>query len=186
MGEQTVSRFSYILQRNIRPDDRQWSYTVSHLPLASTTNRLRLIKSVSLVSNQCEQEVTLRFQRQSPNRAVESDMLDHFISISFEKFRLQYPRTDPHCEISSGSSQQAPPKESADYILRLLSSGLSLNNVQYRFYGHSNSQLKCKTCFLYAGTKEEICKKNRRSRGLFQNQIGRKDGEADRSTLLGW
>ena len=36
---------------------------------------------------------------------------------------------------------------------------MSLNNVQYRFYGHSNSQLKCKSCFLYAGTKEEICKK---------------------------
>ena len=105
MGEQNVSRFSYILQRNIRPDDKQWSYTVPHLPLASTTNRLRLIKSVSVVSNQCKQEVTLRFQRQSPNRAVESDMLDHFISISFEKFRLQYPRTDPHCETSSGSSQ---------------------------------------------------------------------------------
>ena len=159
MGEQIVSRFSYILQRNVRPDDKQWSYTVPHLPSASATNNFRLIKSVSVVSNHWKQEVTLRFQKQSSNRAVESDILDHFISISFEKFRLQYPRTDPRDETSSGSSQQAPPKESADYILRLLSTGLSLNNVRYRFYGHSNSQLKSKTCFLYAGTKEEICNK---------------------------
>lgn len=159
MGEQNASKFSYILQRDIRPDDKQWSYTVPHLPLASTTNRLRLIKSVSIVSSQCKQEVTLRFQKQSPNRAVESETLDRFISISFEKFRLQYPQTDLQNGTSSGSTQQAPPKESADYILRLLSSGLSLNNVQYRFYGHSNSQLKSKTCFLYAGTKEEICNK---------------------------
>lgn len=36
---------------------------------------------------------------------------------------------------------------------------MSLNGVLYRFYGHSNSQLKSKTCFLYAGTKEEICNK---------------------------
>ena len=159
MGQQNVSKFSYILQRNMRPDDKQWTYTVPHLPLASTTNRLRLIKSVSVVSNQGKQEMTLRFQKQSPNRAVESDILDHFISISFEKFRLQYPRTDPQSETSQSSSQQAPPKESADYISRLLSTGLSLNNVRYRFYGHSNSQLKSKTCFLYAGTTEEISNK---------------------------
>ena len=159
MGEQNISRFSYILQREISPDDKQWSYAVPHLPLASTTNRLRLIKSVSMVSSQCKQEAILRFQRQSPNRAVESEILDRYISISFEKFRLQYPQKDLQNGTSSGSSQQAPPKESADYILRLLSSGLSLNNIHYHFYGHSNSQLKSKTCFLYAGTKQEICNK---------------------------
>ncbi len=157
MAEQNVSKFSYILQRDIRPDDKQWSYTVSRLPLASTTNKFGLIKSVSVLSSQWKQEVTLRFQKQSPNRAVESDILDRFISISFEKFRLQYPQTDLQSGTSPGSSQQAPPKESADYVSRLLSSGLTVNNVRYRFYGHSNSQLKSKTCFLYAGTKEEIC-----------------------------
>ena len=26
MGEQNVSKFSYILQNNIRPDDKQWTY----------------------------------------------------------------------------------------------------------------------------------------------------------------
>ena len=159
MGEQNVSKFSCILQRDIRSDDKQWSYTVPHLPLASTTNRLRLIKSVSIISSQCKQEVTLRFQQQPPNRAIESEILDRFISITFEKFRLQYPQIDLQNGTSSGSSQQAPPKESADYILRFLSSGLSLNDIQYRFYGHSNSQLKSKTCFLYAGSKEEICDK---------------------------
>ena len=159
MAEQNVSRFSYILQHNIRPDDRQWSYTVPRLPLASITNKLGLIKSISIVSSQCKQEMTLRFQKQTPNRAVEIDILDRFISISFEKFRLQYPQTDLQSRTSSGSSQQAPAKESADYILRLLSFGLSINNVRYLFYGHSNSQLKSKTCFLYAGTQEEICNK---------------------------
>lgn len=88
MAEQNVSKFSHILQHNIRPDDQHWPYSVPRLPLASTTSNLGLIKSVSMVSGQWKQEVFLRFQKQSPNRAVESDILDHFISISFEKFRL--------------------------------------------------------------------------------------------------
>ncbi len=31
-----------------------------------------------------------------------------------------------------------------------------IQGIQYNFYGHSNSQLKSRTCFLFAGSKEAI------------------------------
>ena len=34
-----------------------------------------------------------------------------------------------------------------------------MNGVAYHFYGHSNSQLKSRSCFLYASSKEEIAHK---------------------------
>ncbi|KAJ5052606.1 hypothetical protein J3E74DRAFT_388204, partial [Bipolaris maydis] len=38
----------------------------------------------------------------------------------------------------------------------MLVSGLTINGVTYNFFGHSNSQLKSRSCFLYAASKEEI------------------------------
>ena len=159
MATHQVSKFCHALQQEIRPDDQRWDFIVPNLPSSSITNNLGLVKSIAVVSDRKKQGMTLRFGRQSPNRAVEMNALDRFISISFEKFRLQYPMSDDQGRASSGESQPTPPKESADYIMRLLDSGISINNVQYRFYGHSNSQLKSKTCFLYAASREEISRK---------------------------
>ena len=102
----------------------------------------------------------LRFISHSTNRAIKREDLDRYVAISFESFRLHYP---PNNQTSGGpyggSLQPASPKESADYIVRLLRSGLSINGIRYHFYGHSNSQLKSRSCFLYAGTPEEISEK---------------------------
>ncbi|KAL8828431.1 MAG: hypothetical protein Q9191_002589 [Dirinaria sp. TL-2023a] len=159
MASTPLSNFCYVLQREIRPNDQRWVYTVPNLPSPSITNNLGFIKSIAVVSDRKRQEITLRFRRQFANRAVDMDALDCFISISFEKFRLQYPLSNEYRTKSPEESQPTPPKESTEYIVRLLSSGIYINNVQYRFYGHSNSQLKSKTCFLCAASKEEISRK---------------------------
>ena len=57
------------------------------------------------------------------------------------------------------SPTPATAKESADYVTRLLQCGMTINGVTYNFYGHSNSQLKSRACFLYAASKEVIAQK---------------------------
>jgi regulator of nonsense transcripts 1 len=71
--------------------------------------------------------ITITMQRLPPNRILRADDSSKFILVSFGGFRL--PETTL--------------RENAEYILRLLTKGLFLNGIQYRFYHHSNSQLVC-------------------------------------------
>ena len=105
------------------------------------------MKSCSLVSNPNQQNITLSFIKILANRAISERPLNSFIHITCEDFRLQ----------ESGGTA-APFKLSADYVSRFLSSGIKLNGTHYNFYGHSQSQLKSKACFLMAGSKEEVNK----------------------------
>jgi hypothetical protein len=41
-------------------------------------------------------------------------------------------------------------------MVNLLRAGITLQDVHYNIYGHSNSQLKFRTCFLYAASKDVI------------------------------
>lgn len=59
------------------------------------------------------------------NRILNSDDLSKFILVSFGELRF------PDTGFAVGR----------DYIIRVFQKGLFLNGVQYRFYGHSNSQL---------------------------------------------
>ncbi|KAL9615082.1 MAG: hypothetical protein Q9167_000505 [Letrouitia subvulpina] len=136
-----------------------WSYFVPNLPKESTLNAAGLIKAISVVSDRSRQSITLRLDRYSPNRAVDSTKLHLFVSLSFEKFRLHYPSTASTSDHPTREAQPAPFKESVDYVVRLLRHGIYLNGIQYHFYGHSNSQLKSKSCFLFAGSRDEISHK---------------------------
>ncbi|KAI4088352.1 MAG: hypothetical protein LQ344_006137 [Seirophora lacunosa] len=156
MGSANVSNLSFVLQSRIEPGDRVWDFVVPNLPRASTSNASGLIKCISVVSDSSKQQISLRFLKHSENRAIESRNLDRYVSISFEKFRLQYPPTEANAGVKLSPSQPASPKESTDYIYRLLSSGMILNGTHYNFFGHSNSQLKTKSCFLLAATKDQI------------------------------
>ena len=98
--------------------------------------------------------MTLRLEKHSPNRAIDSQFLHRYMSVSFEKCRLQLSTNRISSEGSDHQYQPAPAKESSEYIERLLRSGICLNRTSYHWYGHSNSQLKSKTCFLLAGTPE--------------------------------
>jgi len=160
MSRNDARGFRKILQDAFYIDDEVWSYQVPDLPHSLTDDSPRtddskeLVKSISVVSNNEKLQLVLSFQPLSPNRAVSSHPLDKFISISFAGFRSQVLSTN------SGSANERPqpatPREFSDYTVRLLRAGISLNTVHYNFYGHSNSQLKSRSCFLFADSKENI------------------------------
>ena len=160
MARSNVSNMAIILQNSISPGDCEWSYSVPNLPQSSKLQAQNLIKSINVVSDSTKQNITLRFVKATANRATNADPLDTFISISFAGFRLQYPRDEGSTRANEeSSSTPATAKESADYVTRLLQHGLTINGVTYNFYGHSNSQLKSRACFLYAASKEVIARK---------------------------
>ena len=153
----------YELQDTISPTDKVWCYSLPALPKPSLTNAQGLLKNVAVISTSSKQCIELCLRKASLSRAIVQDPLDRFISISFEKFRLYYPAvSDGHISSSPNDNAALTPathKESADYVVLLLRTGITLNGIQYNFYGHSSSHLKSKTCFLFAGSKEEISKR---------------------------
>lgn len=155
MAKSSIKNFQATLQTSVMPDDGQWSYRIPNLPSAAKLKENSLIKSVVVHSNPSKQYINLRFQKHSSNRGVDEAVLDRFMTISFAEFRLQYPSKDGIVDGQS-KTQAAPARESAEYVVRLLRSGIVLNGTRYLFYGHSNSQLKSRTCFLFAGTHVEI------------------------------
>ena len=154
MATKNTKGFHHVLQNSIRLDDQQWCYRIRNLPDASSTNEQGILKSVAVVSNNVKRHIVLRFERASFNRAMASDPLDRFILISFVDFRLRIPLS---ASDGNGTVEKlATARETADYIVRLLKSGIELNGVHYNFYGHSNSQLKSRSCLLFAASKAEI------------------------------
>ena len=153
MAPFNANSFQAILQTAIRPDDHEWAYSVPYLPSTTTTNDQSLIKSISVTSTDSSQSMKLRLEKHSPNRGVEDAILDRYMTISFKNFRLQCPST----ELEEGvKTKPSPMKDSNDYVVRLLRSGIILNGARYHFYAHSNSQLKSKTCVLFADSPMEI------------------------------
>ncbi|KAL8877087.1 MAG: hypothetical protein Q9198_004832 [Flavoplaca austrocitrina] len=142
----------FTLQDGFKSEDKIWSYQIPGLPPDSVTNAQTRIKSVSLVSDQSKQIMTLRLEKHLPNRAIDSQSLHKYMSISFEKFRLQYTAEYTSSEGSNNKVRPASARELTDYIERLLRAGIRLNGIGYYWYGHSNSQLKSTTCFMLAGT----------------------------------
>ena len=152
MAKANPKAFQQTLQESIQLEDQAWIYTIPNLPHTSN-----LIKSISLTSNNTKQEITLRLQQCSPNRAILNYPPDRFINISFADFKLRVPI--PTTETGEEArTKPATARESSEYIVRLLRAGIYLNDVHYNFYGHSNSQLKSRTCFLFAAPAPEVSK----------------------------
>jgi len=149
-----LQNYRAVLQETVSLDDSQWSYTLPDLPPASETNRLGLVKAIALKTvDGTRHTITLQLQPVSPNRALASDPLDKFILISFADF---HSRSLRNAAPETVGTQPATPRECTDYMVRLLRAGVTLqNNTHYRFYGHSNSQLKSRTCFLFAAASQE-------------------------------
>ena len=146
-----LKRLKYTLQAEIRPSDGKWSYRVPDLPKPETSNGARLIKSIELVSKLESSAIVLQLRDVDYNRALSGAPLDRFVHVSFPNFHL--------CELKQGQLQPMTARDSADYLVRFLKSGIDLNGVHYSFYGHSNSQLKSRSCFLLAGSKQEVARK---------------------------
>ncbi|KAF2653643.1 RdRP-domain-containing protein [Lophiostoma macrostomum CBS 122681] len=149
-----IKTYRATLQDVVDPDDALWTYTVPNLPSTQHTNAGGLIKFVSVVSSSSKQHIGLRYDAPPPNRVTRGEMYNKMVLISFADFRLQWPTATV-----GDKPRPATMKENGDYITRMLTTGLRINGQQYHFFGHSNSQLKTRSCFLYAGSKGDISKK---------------------------
>ena len=69
--------------------------------------------------------ITLEIPQFPSNRILRSDDPTKFLLVFFE--RLRFPEGDL--------------RATTEYICRMMRAGVFLNDVQYRFYHHSNSQL---------------------------------------------
>ncbi|RDW72796.1 hypothetical protein BP6252_06703 [Coleophoma cylindrospora] len=148
---ESLRKFNVLLQKGIRPDDSAWSYIVPKLPPSEETNSLRLIKSITVLSTPRSQSIKLHFDNAPSNRVTCADPLNLFVVISFANFRLQLPATE-----AGRHAQPAPSADTIEYISRLLKTGIVLNGTQYHFFGHSNTQLRSRTCVMFAASKSTI------------------------------
>ena len=114
-----------ILRNHPQMDDDAWRFNVPHeslLPPKRARDGITYGKVVSFSTD----AITLRIEQFPSNRVIHSDDPSKFILLSFGK-EFRFP--------------DHPPRVSGEYIARLLKAGFFLNDIQYRFYHHSNSQL---------------------------------------------
>ncbi|KAK7219088.1 hypothetical protein V2G26_007091 [Clonostachys chloroleuca] len=149
-----------VLQSKLLIDDEEWNFHVSELPPAGGNQHL-LVKTVSFTTDtkQWVHSMTLRQQRIEPNRAIKSESPDSLVLISFERFRpLRSPTQSKPPHIAESLQPQLG-RDISDYIVRFLRSGFALNGQHYNFFGHSNSQLKSRSCFMLRASKSTISKR---------------------------
>ncbi|KAF9237759.1 RNA dependent RNA polymerase-domain-containing protein [Melanogaster broomeanus] len=123
----------YTLLENPPPDQESWNFTVptNHLSLPRRRNE-RAGKLYGKFIKFAADAITLNILQLPSNRILHNDDPSKFIAVSFETLRF------PESSL----------RVTADYICRLMKAGLFLNGTQYRFYHHSNSQLRSRTCFM--------------------------------------
>ncbi|KAA1476797.1 RdRP-domain-containing protein [Dentipellis sp. KUC8613] len=130
---------SYLLRETPTPEDTSWVFT--NIPAAflapqrTTAHAKRRGKLVIFTP----EKITLELAQLPGNRIVYADDADALVLASFE--RLRFP--------------DAKPSVATEYMVRLFRAGLFLNGVQYRFYGHSNSQQRSRGCFLRQANSDE-------------------------------
>ncbi|KAG5352321.1 hypothetical protein C0989_002856 [Termitomyces sp. Mn162] len=122
----------YVLQENPTKSDTAWVFTVPENALRSRLNHGKLITFSA-------EKLTLQIAKFPENRILRGDDPSKFILLSFGNLRF------PDSSI----------REGGEYIERLLTTGLFLNGVQYRFYHHSNSQLRGRSCFVREATTDK-------------------------------
>lgn len=154
--QRNLTAFRHILQGHLSLDDREWTFQAPGLPPAPDLDQRRLVKTVSLVNTAGRHEIVLSLETAEENRAIRADPLNKFVVVSLAEFRHQ-----PQSQTTGNRTALEPstPRECVEYAIRLLKAGIFLQGVHYNFYGHSNSQLKSRTCFLYAASKKDIYRK---------------------------
>ncbi|KAL7937935.1 RNA dependent RNA polymerase domain-containing protein [Trichoderma chlorosporum] len=153
--------FEHILLDKISLDDDKWEFQVPRLPTAEASNGLKLIKMVSLSTKNSQHRLELRYGPVDMNRAIQDVPLDRYLAVSLAEFR-SLKSAGPSPSLEGAAEKVIQPttyRECSDYAVRFLRAGITIQGVHYNFYGHSNSQLKSRTCYLCAASKEEISRK---------------------------
>ncbi|KAF5577511.1 NAM7-nonsense-mediated mRNA decay [Fusarium pseudoanthophilum] len=150
--------FHRILLPSLSLDDIVWDFKVPNLPSPSTLKKAKLIKEIALQTDlkECKHSMILRVQRNTPNRATASHPTDQLLLFSLEAFKPLVFGAEAKEQQPAPDLQPRTRQEVSDYSIKCLRAGIILNGVHYNFYGHSNTQLKSRSCFLMAASKEEI------------------------------
>ena len=107
-----------VLRQKPSPDDTEWVFSASLQPVPK---RPGMGMHVAFTA----EAIKLGWILFPTNRILHSDDPSKFILASFDG--LRFP--------------DKPPSTNREYKIRLFKAGFRLNGVEYRFYGHSNSQL---------------------------------------------
>lgn len=155
--------FNHILVASLDPNDHEWNFdTPGSLDLDSGAFR-GCIKKISIALDKPRQHHQMRLmtERVEPNRATNGIPLHQLLLVSFAEFRplLHREDVDTIVNTSNSPSQLTNWRDCTDYMIRLLRTGIRIGSVEYNFYGHSNSQLKSRSCFLLALPRAEISAK---------------------------
>ncbi|PON22462.1 hypothetical protein TGAM01_v208743 [Trichoderma gamsii] len=153
--------FEHVLLDSISLDDEKWEFQIPRLPTAESANKLNLIKMVSLSTKDSRHRLELRYGPVDMNRAIQDAFLDKYLVVSLAEFRsIKNPSSSSTVEgDTSKVVQPTTYRECSEYAVKLLRTGITIQGVHYNFYGHSNSQLKSRTCYFMAAPKEQISKK---------------------------
>jgi hypothetical protein len=133
------------LQEQISTGDREWRYGIPDFLNSNARHKAELIISIRIVSTPNSQGIFWQWILAPSNRATRCHQLKDLVQVSFKDFRPVVTDTD--------GLRPATHKQAVEYIIRLLSAGLVLNGNLFSFYGHSNSQLKSRSCYLLKGSK---------------------------------
>ncbi|KAK8041602.1 PhoH-like protein [Apiospora phragmitis] len=146
-----LSSFEFILKDQVTLDDRDWEFNVPDLPSQKLLNEKGLVKIITLATKGSDQRMTLKLAAHEENRVTKGHPLDKFLLLSMGDFR-----PPPGLKPEANGIKPSAFREYNDYAVRLLRTGITLQGVTYHFFGHSNSQLKSRTCFLFAAPRDEI------------------------------
>ncbi|KAM7212712.1 RNA dependent RNA polymerase domain containing protein [Rhypophila decipiens] len=142
------SSFHSVLQDAVSVSDTDWS---------GQAEPRGYIKAIALETRDGRHQIIIRLQKASQNRGISGEPLDKFVVVSVSSFRpLPCHGSERAANINN---QPGTSRECTEYVIRLLCAGVSIQGVHYNFYGQSNSQLKSRTCILFAASKEEITEK---------------------------
>ncbi|KAF8597550.1 RNA-directed RNA polymerase [Ceratobasidium sp. AG-I] len=124
--------FVVTLRAPLLPDEQEWRFNlnVPIPPPRRGRGKLLIFTPESL---------TLQIEEFSSNRVLHQDNPEDFVLASFGALRFR----------------DHSPSAAADYIQRVLVNGFFLNGRQYRFYHHSNSQLRSRSCWLRAADTDK-------------------------------
>ncbi|KAF8156601.1 RNA-directed RNA polymerase [Crassisporium funariophilum] len=126
------------LRANPALDDETWEFKVPNDALTLPKNQKPTTIFGKVVSFSIE-AITLRIEQFPSNRILNADDPSKFILMSFNR-TFRFPDQSP--------------KVTVEYIVRMMKRGFLLNGVQYRFYHHSHSQLRGRSCFLRAANTD--------------------------------
>jgi regulator of nonsense transcripts 1 len=110
-----------VLRESLKVDDNDWHFTIPPQYMSLELRRTRMLKVTF-----SDAGIVLDTDKISSNRILHSDDPTKFILLGIKRtFRFL----------------DHPPKVAVEYLTRMFKAGFFLNDVQYRFYHHSNSQL---------------------------------------------